>query len=160
MSTRNMSWSVVAAVAATVGLGVPTAGWAQCVPEWSALGSGVGGDPDARVFALTGLGDDGAGPHPPALYAGGDFSTAGNVIANHIARWRCGFRKGDLNCDGALDPLDIDAFVLALTNPGAYLAQYPNCDPHLADTNCDWVVNALDIDPFVNCLASGGCDCP
>ena len=49
--------------------------------SWSALGSGM----DALVRALT-VFDDGTGGGP-ALYAGGDFSTAGGVIANHIARW-------------------------------------------------------------------------
>jgi hypothetical protein len=38
---------------------------------------------DDRVYALT-VFDDGNGP---ALYAGGDFTTAGGVAANRIAKW-------------------------------------------------------------------------
>jgi len=45
-------------------------------PTWSALGSGV----DGRVNAIT---FDSAGN----LYAGGDFTHAGGVTANHIAKW-------------------------------------------------------------------------
>jgi hypothetical protein len=48
---------------------------------WSALGSGIGGG--GVVHALT-VFDDGAGP---ALYGGGDFTTAGGVAAKNIARW-------------------------------------------------------------------------
>ncbi len=48
---------------------------------WSPLGLGM----DDYVNALT-VFDDGSGGGP-ALYAGGEFSTAGGVIANHIAKW-------------------------------------------------------------------------
>ena len=54
--------------------------------SWSSLGSGIdGGYRD--VYALAAFDDDGAGPHPPALYAGGSFTTAGGVAALNIARW-------------------------------------------------------------------------
>src|SRR6185503_4148795 len=54
--------------------------------SWSALGSGIfdaGSGPDASVSALT-VYDDGGGP---ALYAGGNFLTAGGVAASGIAKW-------------------------------------------------------------------------
>jgi len=54
--------------------------------SWAALGSGmnlVGGDNDANVNALT-VHDNGG---VPALYAGGEFTTAGGVAASRIARW-------------------------------------------------------------------------
>jgi hypothetical protein len=51
--------------------------------SWSALGSGITGPPDSRVYALT-VFDDGTGA---ALYAGGYFATAGGQAANNIARW-------------------------------------------------------------------------
>ncbi len=38
---------------------------------------------NSRVFALT-VADDGSGP---ALYAGGQFNSAGGQAANHVARW-------------------------------------------------------------------------
>ncbi|MHC1726202.1 MAG: hypothetical protein AB9866_09380 [Syntrophobacteraceae bacterium] len=44
--------------------------------EWSALGSGIGGE--VRALAIDGSGN---------LYAGGAFTTAGGVAANHIAKW-------------------------------------------------------------------------
>ncbi len=59
---------------------------------------------------------------------------------------------GDLNCDGAINAFDIDPFVLALTDPAAYAAAFPNCDYLLADVNGDGAVNAFDIDPFVTLL--------
>jgi hypothetical protein len=46
---------------------------------WAALGSGMNGE----VNALTTF-DDGNGP---ALYAGGNFTTAGGASANNVARW-------------------------------------------------------------------------
>jgi hypothetical protein len=52
--------------------------------QWSPLGEGVGGDVyEPGVIALT-VFDDGNGP---ALYAGGEFATAGGVPANNIAKW-------------------------------------------------------------------------
>jgi len=55
--------------------------------EWSPLISPSGSPDDngvnARVTALA-VHDDGSGP---ALYVGGDFTTAGGQPANHIARW-------------------------------------------------------------------------
>ena len=51
--------------------------------SWSALGSGLGGAGFPPPRALISH-DDGSGP---ALYAGGDFTLAGGVTANRIARW-------------------------------------------------------------------------
>jgi hypothetical protein len=64
---------------------------------------------------------------------------------------------GDLNCDGAVNAFDIDLFVLALSDPDAYAAAYPNCNILNADINCDQTVNAFDIDPFVALLSGGRC---
>jgi murein tripeptide amidase MpaA len=62
---------------------------------------------------------------------------------------------GDLNCDGTINGYDIDPFVLALTDPGAYAASYPTCDIQLADINDDGLINGYDIDPFVALLTGG-----
>jgi YVTN family beta-propeller protein len=62
---------------------------------------------------------------------------------------RFGGLPGDLNCDGVVNGFDIDPFVLALADPAAYAAAYPDCDRLLADINGDGVVNGFDIDPFV-----------
>jgi len=64
-------------------------------------------------------------------------------------------RPGDMNCDGLVNNFDIDAFVLAISDPAAYAAQYPDCNILNGDINGDGVVNNFDIDPFVN-LISGG----
>ncbi|MBL8879480.1 MAG: hypothetical protein JNG88_10205 [Phycisphaerales bacterium] len=59
---------------------------------------------------------------------------------------------GDLNCDGSVNNFDIDPFVLALTDPTAYAAQFPGCDPLNGDINNDGLLNNFDIDPFVALL--------
>jgi hypothetical protein len=59
---------------------------------------------------------------------------------------------GDLNCDGLVNFDDINAFVLALSDPAAYAAAFPSCDRLKADCNGDGLVNFDDIDPFVALL--------
>lgn len=49
--------------------------------SWSAVGSGLTGEHGVRSLAVY---DDGNGP---ALYAGGDFTRAGELEVNKIARW-------------------------------------------------------------------------
>jgi hypothetical protein len=56
---------------------------------------------------------------------------------------------GDLNCDGVVNGFDIDPFVIALSDPSGYAAQFPDCDRLLADVNGDGAVDGFDIDPFV-----------
>ena len=56
------------------------------------------------------------------------------------------FSLGDLNCDGGLDALDIEPFILALFDPQTYPGRHPECDPLLADINQDEAVDALDHD--------------
>ncbi|MBN2447343.1 MAG: ankyrin repeat domain-containing protein [Phycisphaerae bacterium] len=62
---------------------------------------------------------------------------------------------GDMNCDGAVDVFDIDAFVLAITNASGYAAAYPECDINLADCNGDASVDVFDIDAFVDTVTGG-----
>jgi hypothetical protein len=61
---------------------------------------------------------------------------------------------GDLNCDGLVNAFDIDPFVLALADPDAYAASFPDCDIMNGDINQDGLVNAFDIDPFVELLTT------
>jgi hypothetical protein len=61
---------------------------------------------------------------------------------------------GDLNCDGEIGFKDINPFVLALTNPAAYAAQYPDCDVQVADINGNGSVGFDDINPFVALLTA------
>ncbi len=59
---------------------------------------------------------------------------------------------GDLNCDQAVNGEDIPPFVLALIDPGAYAAQFPDCDAARADGNADGVIDGRDIAAFVEAL--------
>ncbi len=61
---------------------------------------------------------------------------------------------GDANCDGMVNNGDIDAFVLAVSDPTGYAAAYPGCDINTADCNGDGAINNGDIDAFV-ALISG-----
>lgn len=60
---------------------------------------------------------------------------------------------GDMNCDNAVDELDIAPFVLRLVDPDAYNAQFPTCEP-LADLNGDSAVDGRDLQGFVDLLMS------
>ncbi|TWT44867.1 hypothetical protein RAS1_12850 [Phycisphaerae bacterium RAS1] len=62
---------------------------------------------------------------------------------------------GDMNCDGQTNILDINAFVLAISDPVLYAATYPGCDVNNGDINADDQVNVLDINPFVALLSGG-----
>ena len=62
---------------------------------------------------------------------------------------------GDMNCDGFVTVGDIGPFVLALTNPAGYAAQYPNCDINHGDINNDGSVTVGDIGGFVALLTGG-----
>ncbi|MBL8878379.1 MAG: hypothetical protein JNG88_04595 [Phycisphaerales bacterium] len=78
-------------------------------------------------------------------------------ILECVQRWAIGINRrviGDCNCDGVLNNFDIDAFVLALTDPAAYEATYPECNIFEADINGDGRVDNFDIDPFVNRLVN------
>lgn len=63
--------------------------------------------------------------------------------------------RGDVNCDDAVNNFDIDVFVLAVADPAAYEAAYPNCPVVLADLNYDGAINNFDIDAFVALLSGG-----
>jgi hypothetical protein len=64
------------------------------------------------------------------------------------------FALGDMNCDGVITVSDIGPFVLAVTDPAAYAAAFPNCDIDLADMNNDGQITVSDIGAFVALLAS------
>ncbi|MBU0638438.1 MAG: hypothetical protein KKB50_06195 [Planctomycetes bacterium] len=74
-----------------------------------------------------------------------------------VQAYVCEGLAGDVNCDGAINGFDIDAFVLVLgaTPPGfqEYYDVYPLCDHMRADCNGDGEVNGFDIDSFVLLLA-------
>ncbi|TWT44895.1 hypothetical protein RAS1_13140 [Phycisphaerae bacterium RAS1] len=59
---------------------------------------------------------------------------------------------GDANCDGVVNILDINPFILALGDPLAYAAEYPFCDVARCDMNGDGLADILDINPFVTAI--------
>lgn len=61
-------------------------------------------------------------------------------------------RPGDLNCDQQINNFDIDPFVLAVTNPAAYEAAFPECLRSNADCNGDGRIDNFDIDAFIALL--------
>jgi hypothetical protein len=111
----------------------------------------------------------------PVLYAGGHFSTTGNLSwadtdSQFIARWGSPNCRGDLNHDGTVGFADINPFVLAVSSPPGYAAAYPklaevNEDDEfsgglilfLGDLNCDGSVGFGDINPFVALLQNPCC---
>lgn len=74
-----------------------------------------------------------------------------------VHRIRVAPTAADTNCDGLINNFDIDPFVLAISDPAAYAAAYPDCPLSQADVNGDTLVNNFDIDPFVACLVQNGC---
>jgi hypothetical protein len=62
---------------------------------------------------------------------------------------------GDLNCDDVVDFGDINAFVLALSNPEGWQATYPDCYLLNGDISANGGVGFEDINPFVTLLVGG-----
>jgi hypothetical protein len=62
------------------------------------------------------------------------------------------FISGDMNCDGQINFGDVNAFVLAVSNPAGYAAAYPNCNILNGDINGDGLVDYGDVNAFVALL--------
>ncbi len=62
---------------------------------------------------------------------------------------------GDFNDDGVVDTQDINAFVLALTQPAAWAGTYPDTLVSKVDLNGDGHIDTADINPFVAVLTGG-----
>jgi hypothetical protein len=86
--------------------------------QWTPLGNGVSGGLFTVIWALT-VFDDGTGP---ALYAGGEFTTAGDVAANHLAKWD-GARWSPLG-NGVGGGSQPDVFALTVFDDGTGFALY------------------------------------
>jgi hypothetical protein len=62
--------------------------WLNYIARWTGTGwAPVGDGFDGPVYALAVFDDDGPGPNPPALYAGGSFTLADGTPASGIAKW-------------------------------------------------------------------------
>ena len=55
----------------------------------------------------------------------------------------------DMNCDGEVNGLDVDGFLLAWTDPPTYDIRYPTCNILSADLNDDSIVDELDLALFI-----------
>jgi hypothetical protein len=75
----------VGILAVSFGLAAALSARADCPAEWLP-GEGVPGL-DGDVYAMTTWDPDGPGGQPELLVVGGDFTVAGDVIANNIAAW-------------------------------------------------------------------------
>ena len=106
--------------------------------NWSSVGAGMGGDIFPAVWALRSF-DDGSGTGP-ALFAGGEFTTAGGQSSSHIAKWIvCPSQvPGDLDGDGTVDKDDL-AILLASWGP------CDDCDDCPADLDDDCTVGVIDL---------------
>lgn len=62
------------------------------------------------------------------------------------------FPPADMNCDSVISVGDIGPFVLALTDPDGYAAQFPACNIDNGDINSDGAVTVGDIGGFVELL--------
>ena len=60
--------------------------------------------------------------------------------------------RGDLNCDGSFNFLDINPFVIALSNAARFAELFPDCPILNGDINDDGTVNFGDINPFVELM--------
>jgi hypothetical protein len=67
----------------------------------------------------------------------------------------CEILRGDLNCDGTVGFADINPFVLVLSSPAAWQAEYPTCPLANGDIDEDGTVGFSDINPFVSLLSGG-----
>jgi hypothetical protein len=105
----------------------------------------------------------------PTFGGGPEINNAGDIVFhatltpadNNQIEWGSGIfvrraksaaLPGDMNCDGVITVSDIGPFVLALTDPAEYAAQFPDCNAANADINGDGTVTVSDIGPFVALL--------
>lgn len=107
---------------------------------------------DGLTWSCTDFNTDGTHPAPPGREKVGTmlldfFSTSPQTTSWFLRPNADGI--GDMNCDDRVDNFDIDPFVLALTQPATYEAQFPNCQRRRGDINGDGQLNNFDIDAFV-----------
>ncbi len=64
---------------------------------------------------------------------------------------------GDIDCDSDRDFADVQAFVLAVIDPTAFVVQHPGCPIATADLNSDGMVNGKDITTGVGLWIGPAC---
>jgi hypothetical protein len=127
---------------------------------WSALGSGMGGGDDFG-YGVSALAVDGAGN----LYAGGDFTTAGGIGANYVAKWNgntwsamgSGMNEvvNALALDGAGRLYAGGYFTTASGSPANYVAEWKLGAWRALGTGMNNYVTALAVDGAGNLYAGG-----
>jgi len=102
-----------------------------------------------------------SGTLPPGQYrivSGIASGANGNQISTGSIQYTLSFsRRADMNCDGRIDGLDIQAFADALLLPATYDARNPTCNELNGDFDNNNVVTSADVAPFTQCVLNGGC---
>jgi len=99
-----------------------------------------------------------AGLYSFEVHPDGTFTTVAPIYdtlgtrPEAMAVWIPPAIPGDMNCDGVVNNGDIPYFVAALSDPDAYVADYPGCEVMHADVDGDGSVNNADIPEFVALL--------
>ncbi|HPM24405.1 MAG TPA: M1 family aminopeptidase [Phycisphaerae bacterium] len=103
------------------------------------------------VVSMAGVALDGELSKPRAMgpLPSGDGLAGGAAVATFAV-----YVPGDLNCDGIVNFGDVNAFVLALSNPGVWAETYPHCPARSGDVDGDGAVNFGDINPFVSLIVN------
>jgi len=132
--------------------------------NWFDILANPADDPDHPNRLRAEYGGESGDSHPNAT-ANADstylFATAADNFID--AAWAAfiapDFVPGDFNLDGKANLLDINDFVLAMTDWSAYVLAYPEADITLIDPSqganpADPVINLLDISYFVDIMTS------
>ncbi len=120
-----------------------TGGYSYRLSDCNAGNSGVFA---ANEWSFGGVGSL-AGPNPPS-----DLLLIHTTPTVHVYDYSC--HAGDLNCDGEVGGLDVQAFAAALLDPTGYGIAYPGCNILNGDFTGEGDVDEPDIGPFVTLLLS------
>ncbi len=82
-------------------------------------------------------------------------ASVGLPYDTYVAKFSNGGSSGDTNCDGTVDGLDVQSFILAMTDPDSYAVTYSGCAAAGADINRDGTVDGGDVQGFVEMLIGG-----
>ena len=148
--------SVNGASGGVVEMAIPWSDFDAPAPDAAGLDSGLnlnGAVPvsgDIWFFNIAQITTDGANPLPVWNWHNDPDPSANEFFASHphgeVTFLAATVLLGDVNCDGAIDLLDVGPFI-DLISSGQFSDK--------ADINGDGVVNLLDVNPFIDLLAGG-----